>query len=306
VADDIDNEVDGSGLSHPWTRRALTAALIPLLGWDAASVFQLAMAVGNGWYIAWIPALSTSGLMLAATQIAQRATDPDVRRHATWLAWTALVMGVFIAGVQHVLPAHLEHVPWYWRALVGSLPVAAGGWLYHIYATGTARAKAVAEAARAAQRVEAAAQREAEIARTHAAEAAERDRITAERQRAEEIAHAKTLADLAAKAANAEAAAAAEVARKLAAQRQLDDLVTSYAKPRAVASRARATNPGATTLKAKAIAELVRRHRAGDDIRQTVGADLDRAIGASVGYSKKLPLKDVIDHVLEIEQEGAA
>jgi len=304
---DHDNDVEDSGLSDRWTTNAIKIALVPLLGWDAASVFQLAMTVGIEWFIAWIPAMSTSGLMLAATRISQRATDPDVRRHAGWLAWTCLVMGVFIAGIQHVLPAHLEHVEWYWRALIGSLPVAAGGWLYHIYATAQARAKAAAAAAKRAREAQ-----RAEMLRQVEVQAAQ-DAIQRQR-RDDEIAHARRLADVAKDRAAAETTAANATARKLADQQRLDELMSNFSKPRPVPPPAPAPAPSkpaakpATAprgeLQGKAVAELVRRHRAGQDIATTVAAELDRAIGASTGYSKK-KLADWIDLVLAQERRAS-
>ena len=60
-------ESPGVELFDPWTRRGLLIALVPLLGWDAASVFQLATAAHVAAYVAWIPAISTSGMRLHAS-----------------------------------------------------------------------------------------------------------------------------------------------------------------------------------------------------------------------------------------------
>jgi hypothetical protein len=274
-------------LFDKWTRRGLLAALVPLLGWDAASVFSLATAAHVAAYVAWIPAISTSGIMLASSRISTQATDPDVRRQAKVLSWVGLALGVFIAAVQHALPTDLGSVPWEVMALIGALPVAMGGWLWHIYSLAHARAEA-AELARQA----------AAIAQTQADAIAERDRIAAERDREAQIATARALADIATRKAAAEREAAEAATRRAAAERKLTSEVADVADgPRAVPTRRPAGREA--PMRKAAIAELVRRHRAGQDIRKTVSAELDRAIGAS-GYSKKI-IGDLVATVLKQE-----
>lgn len=285
------SEVDArSELFDPWTRRGLLLALVPLLGWDAASVFELAMACHVPVYVAWIPAISTSGIMLASTRITMRAADHDVRRQAKILSWVGLALGVVIAAVQHALPQTLTSVPWEAMALIGALPVAMGGWLWHIYSAAHARAEQAALAARAAM-----------IARAHADETAQRDRATADRNRAAELAHQRDLADIAERAASAQREAAETAERQRAASAAVVSAALTKPTLRSVPQRPAVTRKAKPTLRDAAIAELVRRHRAGTDIRTTVAAELDAAIGASKGYCKKF-LTEIVDHVLTAER----
>lgn len=278
-------------LFDTWTQRGLLIALVPLLGWDAASVFQLALAAHVSWVVAWIPAISTSGVMIASTRISMRAADHDVRRQAKILSWVGLTLGVVIAATQHALPSTLTSVPWEAMALIGALPVAMGGWLWHIYALAHTRAEQAALTARAAM-----------IARAQADETAQRARATAERDRVAELDHQRELADIAARAVSAQR----ETVELAERQRAASTAVVSAAltKPTLVRSvpqkptAARKTKP---TLRDAAITELVRRHRSGVDITNTVAAELDAAIGASKGYCKKF-LTEIVDHVLTAER----
>lgn len=271
-----------------WTRRGLLLALVPLLGWDAASVFSLALAAHVAVYVAWIPAISTSGIMLASSRISTQATDPDVRRQAKILSWVSLALGVFIAAVQHALPTQLGAVPWEAMALIGALPVAMGGWLWHVYSLAHARADAATLAAAAEV-----------IARAEADATAQRDRIAAQRDQEAQIATARALADIATRKAAAEREAADAATRRAAAQRKLVGEVADVTDgPRVVPVRKPAGREA--PLRKAAITELVRRHRAGQDITKTVSAELDRTIGASVGYSKKI-IGDLVATVLKQE-----
>jgi flagellar biosynthesis GTPase FlhF len=278
-----------------WTRRGVLLALVPLLGWDAASVFMLALACHIPAYVAWIPAISTSGIMIASTRISMRATDPDVRHQAKILSWVGLALGVFIAAAQHALPQDLAAVHWAWLALIGALPVAMGGWLWHIYSLAHQRA----EAAELAQRAEA-------ITRAEVEATTQRARLAAAREQETQIEHARQLAAIAEQRASAEQAAADAAARKLAAERKLaSEVATVAAGPRPVPGRKPETGSSRQApLRKAAITELTRRHRAGQDITQTVSAELDRTIGASVGYTKKI-ISDLVAAVLKQEREVA-
>lgn len=281
-------EVD---LFDPWTRRGLLLALVPLLGWDAASVFQLAVAAHITFYVAWIPAISTSGIMLASTRISMRAADADVRRQAKILSWVGLSLGVVIAAVQHSLPQNLGTVPWEAMALIGALPVAMGGWLWHIYSLAHTRAEQTATAAHAAM-----------IAHAEAEATAQRDRDTAERHRTAELAHARELAATAERAATAQREATELAERKRAtAASVVNAALTGPTLVRTPAPKPAAKRTAKPTLRDAAIAELVARHRAGGDITTTVAVELDAAIGASKGYCKKF-LPEVIEHVLTAER----
>jgi hypothetical protein len=279
------------GPFDPWTNRAVQLGLVPLLGWDAASVFLLAVACHVDAWVAWIPAMSTSGIMLAAARISTRSIYPEVRRNAAVLSWVGLALGITIAAIQHVLPSEITVVPWPVLALIGALPVAMGGWLWHIYAT-----------AQGAHAAHLAAQGAARVAATEAARNAELTAITAQRERAAQLAHAQELATIAAQRASAEREAADATARKLTAERKLTSEVAAVAAgPRPVPGR-KPESPGRQApLRKAAIAELTRRHRAGQDITQTVSAELDRTIGASVGYTKKI-ISDLVAAVLNQER----
>lgn len=251
------------------TQRGVQVALVPLLAWDAVSVFLLAVACHFPWYVAWIPAISTSGIMLASSRIALQGTDPHVRAWAKNLAWFGLALGIVIAAVQHMLPDRIDP-PLLVIGLIGGLPVAMGGCLWHIYC--------LAHASHERKLVQLA------DARQHAAEA--------------EIAERK---------ARAERDLANEAQRKLTAQRELAERVADAAGPRSVERTKTQPSPSGrkpSPLRDAAIAELIRRHRAGTDITTTVAAQLDDAIGASKGYCKK-SLPDWIEHVLAHER-GAA
>jgi len=281
-------EVD---LFDPWTRRGLLLALVPLLGWDAASVFQLAMAAHITVYVAWIPAISTSGIMLASTRISMRAADAEVRRQAKILSWVGLSLGVIIAAVQHSLPQNLGTVPWEAMALIGALPVAMGGWLWHIYSLAHTRAEQAATAAHAAM-----------IARAEAEMIAERDRDAAERRRTAELTHARELAAAAERTATLQRETAELTERRRAeAKATVNAALTGPTLVRTPAQKPAAKRTTKPTLRDAAVTELVRRHRAGGDITTTVATELDRTIGASEGYCKKF-LPEVIEHVLTAER----
>jgi hypothetical protein len=284
-------ESPGVELFDPWTRRGLLIALVPLLGWDAASVFQLATAAHVAAYVAWIPAISTSGIMLASSRISTQATDPDVRRQAKILSWVGLTLGVIIAAVQHSLPSTLTSVPWEAMALIGALPVAMGGWLWHIYSLAHARAEQATATAVAEQ-----------AARAEAEQAATTARLTTERDRAAELAHQRELAEIAAQQAVTQQAAAELAERHRAASAAVvNAALTGPTLVRSTPQKPAALRKARSTLRDAAIAELVTRHRAGRDITTTVAAELDAAIGASKGYCKKF-LPQIIEHVLTAER----
>jgi hypothetical protein len=278
-------------LFDTWTRRGLLLALIPLLGWDAASVFLLAMACGVPFYVAWIPAISTSGIMLASTRISMRATDTDVRKQAKILSWVGLALGVVIAAVQHALPQDLAPVPWEVLALIGALPVAMGGWLAHIYSLAHTRAEAAANATYAAL-----------IARAEAEETAQRDRVTADRHRAVELEHARQIADAATRTATAQRETA-EIAERARATSKavVNAALTGPTLVRNTPQRTAPVRKAKPTLRDAAVTELVARHRAGVDITTTVAVELDGVIGASKGYCKKF-LTEIVEHVLTAER----
>lgn len=284
------------GLFDRWTHVGLLAALAPLLAWDAVSVFLLAWACSVPWYVAWIPAISTSGMMLASGRISENPdVDERVRRHAKRFAYFSAVLGMGIAAIHLALPEHIARPHWAVLALIGGLPVAMGTVLWHI----RSQARYFHELKLAAQQAQA-------IARAETEASAEQARITAARDQAAQIEHARVLATIATQQATAEASAADAATRRLAAERKLASEVADVtAGPRPVPGRKSETSPGRQApLRKAAITELTRRHRAGQDISRTVSAELDRTIGASVGYSKKI-IGDLVAAVLQQERRAS-
>jgi hypothetical protein len=274
-------------LFDTWTRYGIYIALIPLLGWDAASVFMLAVASKIDAWVAWIPAISTSGIMLASTRISMRpGLDPHVRAQARRLAWFGGVLGLVIAAVQHALPADIDTPHWGWRALIGGLPVAMGGALAHIYAQARASHDAALRTYTEAQAAEAAAVLAAETAQ-----------ILARQTREAELAHADQLAQIETRATRERLAAELEAQRELAALAARTATVASAVKSppdlRAVPPPEPSGNVDALGRKARpsekrdaALRYLLAEHRDGRDLDTVTAAEVDRAIKAN-GYAKK-------------------
>lgn len=262
----ITREATGSRLLDRWTWGAVGLTIAPLILWGAASVLLLAIACGVPWYLAWIPSASTTGVMLVSSIFAMRETLSDhVRAYARRLAYSAISLDTVVSGLHLALPTDLQP-GWGWLLLVGMLPPLMGGVTWHMVTTAIREHRATI--------------------RAHAEQVA----ATAQAAQDAETARRETIArrEAAETAARKQAASAAVVNAALTGP----TLVRTPAKP--------AVKRSAPTLRDKAIAELVRRHRAGTDIRGTVAAELDRAIGASKYCNKFLP--DLITHVLTAEQ----
>jgi hypothetical protein len=270
-------------LFDTWTRYGIYVALVPLLGWDAASVFMLAVAGGISPWIAWIPAMSTSGIMLASTRISMRpGLDAHVRSYAKGLAVFGGLLGLIIAAVQHALPANIGEPHWGWRALIGGLPVAMGAILAHIYsqarASHDARLRAYAQA------------QEADAAAVLAAETAQ---ILARQAREAELAHAAQLADIETEATRKRLDAELAQQRALAALTERTATVTAAVTTlHSVPNPPPSGNTDALGRKARpsqkrddALRYLLAAHRDGR-LNTVTAAEVDRAIGAN-GYAKK-------------------
>lgn len=281
-------------LLDPLTRAGIALTAAPLLLWGGVSVACLTHATNVSWWIAWIPAVATSGVMIAATRIAMtQRLDRDIRRYAGWLSGAGILADILAAGAQHYLEAQHATPPPELAALMGGLPSLMGGLLIHIVCMVSAQARReVAEAERAAQAVVDAAQ----ARRVAEAEAVEAEAAAAKRKAAD-LAHQRELATEAERAAAAlrEKAAAEQqiAAAKRAESAALEAVLTAKPAPGLhlikPATR-KAVRPGTrrpAPLKESALRYLAAQHEAGIDIDTISSATLDGQIGASPGYSKK-------------------
>lgn len=288
-------------LFTPWTRRGLYAALVPLLAWDAASVFMLALACHISWYVAWIPAISTSGVMLASSQIALHDDlDADVRRCAKYLAVFGGALGMVIAAVQHALPVDIGTPHWIWRALIGGLPVAVGGYLaYIVHAAHAAHARKLAEQ-RTAEAAAIAQVEQLRLSKIEAQATAERERVATQRaaqeakdsratERAAELAHANALAD----AARRQADAQATVTRAIEPGLHSVPDPTPEGPLDALGRKARPSEKRDAALR-----WLLRQHRDGRNLDTVTAAEVDRVINANRYSHKHLTtwIRDVRAH----------
>ncbi|MGH9290836.1 MAG: hypothetical protein ACRD0V_21490, partial [Acidimicrobiales bacterium] len=139
-------------LLDPWTRVGLVATAVPLLLWGGVSVTTLTHACQVSWLLAWIPAVATSGVMIAATLISMTpALDTATRRYAGWLAAGGIVADILAAGAAHYLESQHATPPPELAALMGGLPSLMGGLLIHVVALVSAQRRREAVDARAAR-----------------------------------------------------------------------------------------------------------------------------------------------------------
>lgn len=284
-----------------WTQTGIGLVVAPLILWGATSVFMLTAACGVPMWAAWIPAVSTSGVMLVASRLAMRqGLDLHIKRYALWLAVAAVLIEMVVAGLQHALPETLN-APGLVKAMIGALPTAMGGATFKIWSMASAAQDAANAAAQDAIDQAALA---AETARIETAAHAERiaAQKSAESQRqAAEIAHQRELTALATTAAAAEqnrAKAAATVAKALEAAPQRPHLVPDPApEPTDALGR-----PARVSPKRDAALRylLTQRNRLND----VTAAEVDREIGAN-GYARK-HLTTWITDVRTHAGEGAA
>lgn len=282
-------------MTHPLsrsTRAGLVITLAPLLVWGWVALTRLALACAVPVAIAWIPAVATSGVMIAATTLAMTATlDRPTRRYAGWLATLGIGADIAAAGVQHYLEALHQQPPAWLAVPVGGLPCLMGGLLVHVVGLVYAqRRREVVDAERA--------RLERERADADAAAAAQRQRdkdAEDETRHRRDLARAAELADEAERAAVARQREADEAQRLSEAQTRVaavvDEALTPPADLRAARER-RATTPrkaaasSRAPLRDAAIRYLAAQHRDGVDLDTIGPAALDRAIGAT-GYSKR-------------------
>lgn len=282
-------------LLDSWTKRGLTTAIAPLLPWGAASVFLLAVALGVPWWVAWIPALSTTGVMLGASLLSMRpGLDRHIRNYARNLAAFAIVLDALVSGVQHITPAHVADPSKALVFLVCILPPVMGGLLYHAFLLARAQERDMVTAWEAAKR-----QAEADrIAREQAASAAlaaeiERARVS-EAERGKQLAHERQLAEIAAQTAR-------DAEREATARRTVETALkppvkTTRVKPHLVPDPPADGPVDALGRKARpapkrdaALRYLLDAHRSGRNLDDITAAEVDKAIKAN-GYSKsRLP-----------------
>lgn len=286
-----------------WTQAGIGFVVAPLILWGAASVFMLTAACGVPYWAAWIPAVSTSGVMLVTSRLAmRRGLDLHIKRYAAYLAVAAVLIEMVVAGLQHALPETL-HAPAAVKALIGALPTAMGGATFKVWSMASAAQDAANVAAQDALDQAALA---AETARIETAAQAQRlaAQTAADKQRQDsELAHQRELTKLAADAA------AAETARAQAAQSVAKALTTPQ-RPHLVPD----PTPGSTDALGRpmrtspkrdaALRYLLAQHNIGRDLHTVTAAEVDREIGGQ-GYARK-HLKTWIADVLTHAGKGAA
>jgi Na+-transporting methylmalonyl-CoA/oxaloacetate decarboxylase gamma subunit len=200
---------------------AIVAA--PLLLWGAASTFQLTNACFHNPWISWIPAASTSGVILVTSRLRERTgLDAHIKRLASYLIAVAMTIEISVSGIQHVLPSTLNP-PALVLFFMGCVPTGMGGFTYKLWRMAAA-AEREANAAAEQARIEASEQAQAAIVAAQAQAQAEQARLAAERE----------------KAALWEDAQARQRSANLDAERQRAQLAQQIAEAEQVAAEARA------------------------------------------------------------------
>lgn len=280
-----------------WDDRLIFAVAAPLVLWGAASVFMLSWACGIEPWIAWVPALATSGVMLSSTRIAMRHGIPaHIQRWATYLAVFAVFAEIIVAGLQHSLPQTLQPPAGVMFA-IGCLPTLMGAATIKVWsaakaeqaAANAAAEQAVLDARTAAEHVQAQTAALAEQLRLQAAADAQ--------TREAELTHQRQLAALAAQTAQAEQA-------KAAAARQVAEALKAPAAPQRPHLVPPPSKPAASPKRDAALAWLVEQARAGRDLDSIPAAEVDRAINAKA-YARK-HLKTWIADVRAYVAKGVA
>lgn len=289
-------------LDH-WTRAALVVMVVPLLLWGAISVFELALTVVKSWPVALIPAVSTTGVMLVATRVSQLDELSDsIRAYAKRLAVFAISLDVLVAGVQHTLPATLNPA-WGWRFLIGLLPPLMGGITAHLVALVIADYRRLnagdnAKIAQAEQLRLSKIEAEATADRERAATVRAEEQITQirDRERIAELDHARELAGLAERTAQAvqrQAAAQATVAHAVEPGLHSVPDPAPDGPTDALGRKARPSEKRDAALR-----WLLHQHRNGRDLDTVTAAEVDRVIGANRYSHKHLStwIRDVRAH----------
>lgn len=270
-----------------WDNALIGLVVIPLVLWGAASVFMLAMACRIEVWIAWVPALATTGVMLSTTRMAMRHGMPaHIKQWATYLAAFAVFAEIIVAGLQHSLPDKLQP-PAIVMFVIGCLPTLMGAATIKVWASAFAAQDAANAAAEQAARNEL---DRAETARIETAALAERLRLEQAadaRRRADELDHQRKLTQLASDAAAAEAqraqaAATVEKAVKAPAAPSRPRLVPPPAtEPTDALGRPARPSP----KRDAALRYLIAQHDDGR-LEEVTATEVDKHIGANA-YARK-------------------
>lgn len=114
----------------------LGATAFTLLLWGGEALFHLARQCRVSAVWAWVPSVSTSGVMLLSTAIAmQHRVAEKIRRWAWSLASFGIVADIAAAGGEHVMamqPGPLPTPSPWWGMAIGGLPSLMGGILIHV------------------------------------------------------------------------------------------------------------------------------------------------------------------------------
>jgi Na+-transporting methylmalonyl-CoA/oxaloacetate decarboxylase gamma subunit len=165
-----------------WTNGFMAVVAAPLLLWGAASTFQLTNACFHNPWISWIPAASTSGVILVTSRLRERTgLDAHIKRLASYLIAVAMTIEISVSGIQHVLPSTLNP-PALVLFFMGCVPTGMGGFTYKLWRMAAA-AEREANAAAEQARIEASEQAQAAIVAAQAQAEAERARLAAEREK---------------------------------------------------------------------------------------------------------------------------
>jgi len=247
-----------------WVLTGLVVAISFLVAWEWIALIGLAKSASVWYWIRPIPAVATSGVMLASTALHMTyELDQRIRSYAGWLAAAGIFCGILGTATQHYIEAaHVRPDPW--LALpVGGIPVCMGGLLVHLLAMVFAQRQRELAAAEANARAKQERERE-----TALADAARLARVASE-----ETAHNRALArqrELAAEAKRTadeveRQAAAAERLRVATAERaEVARKVLAAGKPHLVVDNT-ARGPKFTDgpVGKRAVSWLIAQHHAG-------------------------------------------
>jgi hypothetical protein len=272
----------------------LVATIIPLLIWGWIALFNLAERCGVPWYMAWIPSVATSGVMLASTTLSlQPGLDRSIHRYAGGLAVGGILGDILAAGTEEYLQAAAIQPPALLAVPVGGIPCLMGGLLIHAVAmTFTQRRREDAEAE--AAEVERQRQEQARIDAQAAQDAADARTAKANREalvsQQERTAEAKRTADELARRATAERALTDAVAHRAEVARKALAPTTTTAGPHLVVDNTRRKAPAprtASPVRDKALAYLRQQAADGVDLAKIGPKALATAIDASPDTCKK-------------------
>jgi hypothetical protein len=270
----------------------LVATIIPLLIWGWIALFNLAERCGVPWYMAWIPSVATSGVMLASTTLSlQPGLDRSIHRYAGGLAVGGILGDILAAGTEEYLQAAAIQPPALLAVPVGGIPCLMGGLLIHAVAMVFMQRRREDAEAEAAE-IERQRQKQARIDAQAAQDAADARTAKANREalvsQQERTAEAKRTADELARRATAERALTDAVARRAEVAQKA--LAPTQAGPHLVVDNTRRKAPAprtASPVRDKALVYLRQQAAEGADLAKIGPAVLAKAIGESPNTCKK-------------------